>query len=252
MRKMRPRVIPVLLLRGEGLVKTQGFDQAKYLGDPINAVKIFNDSEVDEIILLDISVGEKGPQMARLAEIISEAFMPLCYGGGVREFSQVEELFTMGVEKVAFNTAAFTTPQLLTQASQVYGSQSIVASMDVKKNFWGKYEVVVENAQRSTKTSPVEYAKKMQEIGAGEIFLNSVDRDGQQGGYDLGLVQMVSSAVSIPVVACGGARELTDCQKVVKAGASAAAAGSLFVFHGKLRGVLINYPTQQQLRELFQ
>jgi cyclase len=249
----RPRVIPVLLLSGDGLVKTVRFDKPTYIGDPINAMKIFNDSEVDELILLDITSGRngQGPQMERLAEIISEAFMPVCYGGAIREFSQAEKLFSLGVEKLSFNTATLDKPELLTQVARAYGNQSVVAAIDVKKNFWGRPDVVVESGKRSAKMSPVDFAKSMVDRGAGEILLNSVDRDGTSSGYDLELIANVSEAVQVPVIACGGAGELQDFHRAVVAGASAVAAGSLFVFHGKLRGVLINYPTQYQLKELF-
>ncbi len=250
----RPRVIPVLLLSGDGLVKTQKFSEPKYIGDPINAMKIFNDSEVDELILLDITSGRNGqsPQFERLAEIISEAFMPVCYGGAVRNYSQAEKLFQLGVEKISFNTIAFENPQVLWQVANTYGNQSVVVSIDVKKNFWGKYEVMVDCGRRSTKMNPVEYAQKMESMGAGEILLNSVDKDGLRNGYDLELIKSVSEAVQIPVIACGGAHELKDFKQAIQvAGASAVAAGSMFVFHGKLRGVLINYPAQRDLKELF-
>jgi cyclase len=255
LRPMRPRVIPVLLLSGDGLVKTVKFDSPKYIGDPINAMKIFNDSEVDELVLLDITSGRAGqpPQFAKLSEIISEAFMPVSYGGAVREMAQVEKLFSLGVEKIVFNTAIFENPVLLTQVAKSYGNQSVVASMDIKTNFWGRSDVFVDYGRRPLKTNPVDHAKKMQDLGAGEIFLNSIDRDGTRSGYDLALIEAVSNAVTIPVVACGGANELKDFRSAIYgAGASAVAAGSMFVFHGKLRGVLINYPAQQELKELFQ
>ncbi len=254
-RKMRPRVIPVLLLSGDGLVKTVQFDQPKYIGDPINAMKIFNDSEVDELILLDITSGRNGhaPQWAKLSEIISEAFMPVTYGGAVREFSHVEKLFFLGVEKISFNTAAMTHPQLLEKTSQAYGNQSVVAAIDIKKNFWGRYDTFVDYGRRPNKVTPVDYARRMEELGAGEILLNSIDRDGTRSGYDLEIIQAVSQAVSIPVVASGGAHDLKDFHRAIfGAGASAVAAGSMFVFHGKLRGVLINYPRPTELQELFQ
>ena len=255
MNKMRPRVIPVLLISGDGLVKTIRFDEPKYIGDPINAMKIFNDSEVDELILLDITSGRNGhgPQWNKLSEIISEAFMPVTYGGGVREWAQVEKLFSLGVEKIAFNTAAFLNPGLLEKTAHAYGNQSVVASIDMKKNFWGRYDTFVDYGRKATKVSPVEYARRMEELGAGEILLNSIDRDGTRSGYDLEMIQAVSQAVSVPVVACGGAHELMDFHRaILGAGASAVAAGSMFVFHGKLRGVLINYPRPAELRDLFQ
>lgn len=247
-------MIPILLLKDDGLVKTVKFKNPTYVGDPINAARIFNDSEVDELIILDISekTQTQGPAFEKLEQLASECFMPVCYGGGLRTLDQVTRLISLGVEKVAFNTALVENADLIRQASKIYGASSIVASIDVRKKLLGRMDVVTHAGTKGTGQDPVTLAKMAEDLGAGEILLTSVDAEGGREGYDLSLVRSVVDAVRIPVVAHGGAGKLADVREVIKtAGASAAAAGSLFVFHGKLRGVLINYPTQQELRELF-
>ncbi|MFL0247333.1 AglZ/HisF2 family acetamidino modification protein [Candidatus Clostridium stratigraminis] len=245
----RSRVIPCLLLKDKGLYKTIKFKSPRYLGDPINTLKLFNDKETDEIVVLDISatVSGKGPDFDYLKQLTKECFMPMCYGGGVTTIEQIEMLYKLGVEKVALNTALFTNPKLITDAAKNFGSQSIVASIDVKKGFFGSYSAYIMAGTKDTKLNPVEYAKKAEDLGAGEIFINSIDKDGVMNGYDYELIGKVSSAVNIPVVAIGGAGNLSDCVKAVDSGASAAAAGSLFVYYGPLKAVLINYPTQEEL-----
>jgi cyclase len=247
----RIRVIPVLLLQKGGLVKSIRFKDHKYVGDPINAVKIFNEKEVDEIVILDISATaeQRGPNMQQVREIAGEAFMPLGYGGGIKTIEQVKELVALGVEKVILNYSAFINHSLISEAAKVIGSQSVVASIDVKKNWLGKYKVNVLNGTRNTGESPVEFAKKMEAAGAGEIILNSIDRDGTFEGYDLPLIKEVSSAVHIPVVAMGGAGSVDDFTRAVQHGASAVAAGSFFVFQRPHRAVLISYPAQNELKE---
>jgi cyclase len=247
----RIRVIPSLLIQKGGLVKSVKFKDHKYVGDPINAVKIFNDKEVDELVLLDISATaeKRGPQLKFIIEIASEAFMPMAYGGGINSIEQIRSLITGGIEKVVLNTAAFDDPTLITQAAEFAGSQSVVVSMDVKKNLWGKYQVYVNNGTRSTKMDPVSYAKKMESLGAGEIILMAIDRDGSFQGYDLELIKLVSEAVSIPVVAIGGSATVEDFGNAIKAGASAVSAGSQFVFQRPHRAVLISYPSQKELKE---
>lgn len=247
----RIRVIPSLLIQKGGLVKSVKFKDHKYVGDPINAVKIFNDKEVDELVLLDISATaeKRGPQLKFIIEIASEAFMPMAYGGGIHSIEQIRALITGGIEKVVLNTAAFDDPGLITQAAEFAGSQSVVVSMDVKKNLWGKYQVYVNNGTRSTKMDPVTYAKKMESLGAGEIILMAIDRDGSFQGYDLELIKLVSQAVSIPVVAIGGSATVEDFGNAIKAGASAVSAGSQFVFQRPHRAVLISYPSQKELKE---
>lgn len=249
---IRPRVIPALLLKGQGLVKTIKFKDPKYLGDPINVVKIFNEKGVDEIVLLDITATpeNRGPKFDMLKDIASEAFIPLAYGGGIRSMEDIRKLLSIGIEKLIMNTSAVETPSLLREVADHAGSQAVVASIDVKKNFLGKYEVFTHCGQKKTGLDPVKQAVEMEKMGVGEIIINSIDRDGTMQGYDIDLVRKVADAVSVPVVACGGAGNLTHVAEVIKQGhASAAAAGSLFVFQGPLRGVLINYPSQKELKE---
>jgi cyclase len=244
------RVIPCLLLRGQGLVKTVKFKNPVYIGDPTNAVRIFNDKEVDELVFLDITASreDRGPQFELLARMTSECFMPLCYGGGIRTIGEMRKLFALGIEKVAINTAAVERPAFVREAAEQFGSSSIVVSIDVKRRMLGRYEVVAMGAQRRTGAEPATWAADMEREGAGEILLTSVDRDGTMTGYDLELTRAVTSAVGIPVIACGGAGSLTDLGKAIsEGGASAVAAGSLFVFHGPHRAVLITYPSQAEL-----
>jgi len=247
----RVRVIPSLLIQKGGLVKSIRFSDHKYVGDPINAVKIFNEKEVDEIVILDISATaeKRAPNVKRIREIASEAFMPMGYGGGITRLEEIRELIAAGVEKVILNASAFNNPQLLTDAAKYIGSQSVVASIDVKKNFWGKYKVALANGSKTTSVDPVSFARDMEKAGAGEILLNSIDRDGSFQGYDLELIHQVSAAVGIPVVALGGAGSVEDFQQAVANGASAVAAGSLFVFQRPHRAVLISYPSQSELKE---
>ncbi len=251
----RVRVIPVLLMYKGGLVKSIRFKDYKYVGDPINAVKIFNEKEVDEIVLLDISATaeKRAPNIQQIKEIAGEAFMPLAYGGGITKLSEIKELIIAGIEKVVLNEAAYTNPSLISEAAKWVGSQSIVASIDVKKNFFGKYRVYIQNGNKNTNVDPVTYAQQMEQAGAGEIFLTSIDKDGTFEGYDEQLIYLLSSAVSIPVVAIGGAAGINDFTKAISKGASAVAAGSMFVLQRPHRAVLISYPSQQQLvSELYQ
>ena len=246
----RSRVIPCLLLSDSGLVKTVKFATPTYVGDPINAVRIYNDKEVDELVLLDISAtrANREPPFEMVREIAAECFMPLTYGGGVRSIEQMDRLFSSGVEKVCLNTEVIRTPQLVEKAALRFGTQSVMVSIDVRKNWLGRYRVWSDGGRRDSGLDPVEHAKRMVDLGAGEILVQSIDRDGTMAGYDLDLVRQITSNVSVPVVACGGAGKLEDLSKVVHdAGAAAAAAGSLFVFHGKHRAVLISYPTQREL-----
>jgi len=251
---LKTRVIPCLLLRNNGLVKTVKFKDPKYVGDPINAVKIFNDKEVDELVFLDITATNenRGPAFKVISEIASECFMPLGYGGGIRTMDDIQRIFALGVEKVIINSSAHSNPSLVSAAAASFGSQSIVVSMDVKKNFFGKYTVHTCSGTKSTSTGPVEYARKMVELGAGELIVNSIDRDGTMGGMDTNLIAMVTAAVNIPVVACGGAGTIEHLHEAVsRGGASAVAAGSMFVFQGKHRAVLISYPEREQLDRIF-
>lgn len=251
---IQTRVIPCLLLHNAGLVKTLRFKEPKYLGDPINIVRIFNDKEVDELVFLDITATpeRKGPPFELLRKIASECFMPLCYGGGVADIGTMKALYKLGIEKVALNTAAVRSPSIVSAASKEFGAQSVIVSIDVKKKWLGGYEVFTHGGRRGSGMDPAEHARNMESEGAGEILVNSIDRDGTMGGYDLELVRRVSGAVGIPVVACGGAGSVGDLGLVVKeGGASAAGAGSMFVFQGVHRAVLISYPTQREIREVF-
>jgi len=247
----RVRVIPVLLLRNGGLVKSVKFKNHVYVGDPINAVKIFNEKEIDEIIILDIDATRQKSalNMSKIREIAGEAFIPLAYGGGISSIEQVKELFYIGVEKVIMNSSAVNKPQLITETAKMVGSQSVVVSIDVKKGLLGGYKVYTSNGTINTGYDPVEFAKKMQDAGAGEIFLNSIDKDGTFNGYDLELIRKVSAELSIPVIASGGAGEVEDFDKAIKSGASAVAAGSMFVFQRPHKAVLISYPSQKELEE---
>lgn len=248
---IRPRVIPALLLKGEGLVKTVKFKAPKYLGDPINIVRIFNDKEVDELVFLDITATNerRRPPFDMLAKITGECFMPLGYGGGIRLLEDVKTLLGLGIEKVILNTAAVELPELVTKAAEYAGSQAVVISMDVKRGLLGKYEVFTRSGTKATGLDPVRHAQEMERRGAGELFVNSIDRDGTMQGYDLDLIRRVAEAVCIPVIACGGAGNLQHLAEAIRAGASAAAAGSMFVFQGPLRGVLISYPSQEELKQ---
>lgn len=249
---LKARVIPCLLLKGEGLVKTKKFSSPAYIGDPINAVKIFNEKEVDELMFLDITASKekKGPNFAYLKDIASECFIPLCYGGGITAIDEIRKLLRIGIEKVALNTVNFTNPNLLSDAARSFGSSTIVGSIDVKLNLFRKRRVFNAAANKTTKLEPLEYARFLESQGAGEILINSVDRDGTLSGYDLELIKAITDAVNVPVIACGGASGLEDIQRVIKyAAASAAAAGSIFVYQGGNKGVLINYPNYQQLEK---
>lgn len=246
----RVRVIPVLLLSAGGLVKTVRFRQPRYLGDPINAVRIFSDKMADELIVLDIDASSKGRiEFDRVEEIVSEAFMPVAYGGGIRTVNDCAELFRRGVEKIVINSAAHGNPALVTEAARRFGSQSVVVSIDVKRDVWKRPRVYVRRATTRAGMAPVAAARIAAAAGAGEIMLTSVDRDGTFGGYDLTLVNDVSSAVEIPVIANGGAGSVSDfARAVLEGGCSAVAASSLFVFAARGEGVLITYPSQEQLR----
>ncbi|MBF8795123.1 imidazole glycerol phosphate synthase subunit HisF [Pseudomonas monteilii] len=242
---IRKRVIPCLLLKNRGLVKTVKFKDPKYVGDPINAIRIFNEKEVDELVLLDISATaeKREPDFELLSEVAGECFMPICYGGGVTKLEHAQKLFALGVEKVSINSASAESLDLITAIATVYGSQSVVASIDCKKGLFGGYSVYTHNGSRDIKRNPIDFAKSLEQAGAGEIFLNSIDRDGTQKGYDLSLIANVVNSVHLPVIACGGAGSVEDLNSVFEhCPVSAVSAGSLFVFHGKHRAVLISYP----------
>lgn len=240
----RTRIIPCLLLRGHGLVKTRRFKDPVYIGDPVNAVRIFSEKEVDELILLDIDATREGrdPNYDLIAEIAGECFMPVAYGGGICNIDQVRKLIRSGVEKVVLNSVTLESTDVISAAAEVFGSQAVVAAIDVRKQLFGGYKVLGRSASKDAKTKLDEHVLRVVAAGAGEVFINSVDRDGTMTGYDLDLIRSVTQLVNVPVVACGGAGSIEHFQQAVSNGASAVSAGSMFVFHGKHRAVLINYP----------
>lgn len=251
---MRPRVMPCLLLKDKGLVKGVSFKDHRYVGDPINAVNIFNTKEVDELVFLDITATNEGRTISleTVQKIADECYMPFAVGGGIRSVRDIKNLLHAGAEKVCINTAAIDNPNLVREATEVFGSQSIVVSIDVKRKRLHGYEVVTHSGKRPTGKNPVDVAVTLEYHGAGEIFLTSIDRDGTMEGYDIELIRHVLDAVNIPVIACGGAGKIEDFRMAVENGhASAVSAGSLFVFHGPRRAVLINFPTEEQLEKVF-
>jgi imidazole glycerol-phosphate synthase subunit HisF len=249
---LRPRIIPCLLVHKGGLVKTQKFKDPRYVGDPINAVRIFNEKEADELMVLDIdaTVNKVAPDFALIAKLASECRMPLCYGGGVTTAEQVARIVDMGVEKVAVSAAAVAKPSLLTEMAAAVGQQSVVAVLDVRKRsglFTKGYELCTHNGKSVHRLDPIVFAKQLQDAGAGEIVINSIDRDGLMQGYDLELASQVKQALKVPVTFLGGSGSLDHMSELIlNLGVVGAAAGSLFVFKGKYRAVLINYPTPEQ------
>lgn len=250
---LRTRVMPVLLIDNRQLVKTRKFSSSRYIGDPINTIKIFNDKEVDEVIVLDIgaSKAKKEPDYDYLDKLASQCFMPLSYGGGIYTVEQAYKLLNSGIEKIILNKAAVEAPHLITEIAAKVGSQSVVVSIDVKENWFGRQRVFTLGGRHATTLVPAEWAQKVVALGAGEIFLNSIDRDGTRRGYDLNLIKAVATSVSVPLVVCGGANSLMDFRQAVNSGATAVAAGSLFVFKGPLDAVLITFPSQSELLQAF-
>lgn len=251
---LRPRIIPCLLIKDGGLVKTVNFGDPKYVGDPINAVRIFNEKEVDELTVLDIdaSVLNREPNYEVIRSLAAECRMPLCYGGGVKTIAQVEKIISLGVEKVAISSAAIENPELIALASRRVGRQSVVVILDVKKSgLRRKYELFTHNGSRGTGLGPVAFAKNVEGLGAGEVVINSIERDGAMNGYDLNLVREVREVITLPMTVLGGAGSLDDISGLIEQfGIIGAAAGSLFVFKGKYRAVLINYPNRADKDEL--
>jgi cyclase len=239
-----------LLIKNGGLVKTQNFAQPKYVGDPINAVKIFNEKEVDELIVMDIdaTVLNRDPDYALIKNLATECRMPLCYGGGVKRADQVEKIISLGVEKVAISSAVISDPELVTMAGKVVGNQSIVVVMDVKRtDHEGKYRLWTHNASKPTGLCPIEFARRVEGLGAGEVVINNIDRDGVMKGYDLDMIYEIRNAIRLPITVLGGAGSLNDIAALIDAfGIIGAAAGSLFVFKGVYRAVLINYPSRAE------
>jgi cyclase len=251
---LRPRIIPSLLVHDNGLVKTVNFKNPKYVGDPINAVKIFNEKEVDELAVFDIdaTVLGKEPDYVLIKKLANQSRMPLCYGGGVRTVEQAQKIFGLGIEKIALSSAVMENPDLITQISDRVGSQSVIVVMDVKKKLLGGYEIYTHNGKKSTGINPVAFAEKAQKLGAGEIIINSIDQDGVMKGFDMNLIDKISEKISIPITVLGGAGSLQDIKKVMDLhGIIGVAAGSLFVFKGVYKAVLISYPTQKEKEELY-
>ena len=249
----RPRLIPCLTILEQGLVKTTKFSNPRYLGDPINAVRIFNGKGIDELSILDITASfeEREPDFNYLKDIASEAFMPLSYGGGITSLDQIKKIFFIGYEKVIINTAFINNPELITEAANYAGSQSIVVSIDVKNELLSKRTCYTNDGRTKVNRDPVDLAILAEKLGAGELLLNSISRDGMMQGYDIKLVKDVVSAVNIPVIACGGAKDIFDFKKVLEeGGAHAAAAGSLFVYYGNQKAVLITAPEEKELIEI--
>jgi cyclase len=246
---LRPRIIPCLLVKNGGLVKTQKFANPKYVGDPINAVRIFNEKEVDELIVLDVDATAQGrePDYQMIKNVAAECRMPLCYGGGVTTVEQFTRIVSLGVEKVAVSAAAVRNPELVARAAEVVGRQSVVVVIDVKKTAANRHEVFIVNGSQSSGVAPAAFAADMQRLGAGEIVVNSIDRDGGMQGYDLDLVRDVGAAITVPMSVLGGAGKLADIAALIREfGVIGAAAGSLFVFKGVYRAVLINYPNRAE------
>ena len=248
----RTRVIPTLLIQDGGLVKGEKFNNHKYVGDPINAVKIFNDKEVDELAIIDISATKqkKSPNIIQINEIASEAFMPVSYGGGINRIEQVDQILFHGIEKVILNTSALNNPSLITEIARKYGNQSVIVSIDVKKNWLGRYHVHSHNGKKDTGKNPIQFAKECENYGAGEIMLTSIDREGTYSGYDLQLIKSITDTISIPIIANGGAGSFEDFKEAISNGASAVAAGNLFIFQRPYNAVLISYIDGKQIELL--
>jgi len=248
------RVIPVLLIQDQDLVKTVKFRSPVYVGDPRNAVRIFSEREVDELVILDISATaqSRSPQFELIQEIVSEAFVPIAYGGGIRSVEEARTIFSLGVEKVVLNSIAIESPHIVSEMAAAFGSQSVVVCIDVRTSLFGTKQVYGRSGSKASGHQPADFARRMTDLGAGELIVSSIDRDGTRTGYDGELVRSITSLVDVPVVALGGASRIEDLASVVNDyGAAAAAAGSLFVFHGPHQAVLINYPEHDVLNRIF-
>ncbi len=246
----RARVIPILLLQNSGLYKTVRFKDPKYVGDPLNALKIFNEKQCDEIILLDINSSKQNKEINYnlIQEIATECFMPLSYGGGINSLNQIEKVLKLGVEKVIINSAFIHSSDFLKEAVREFATSTLVASVDVKKNIWGKYILHSHADKKIIFSDPIDYIKKLEENGVGEIMINNIDRDGTMLGYDMELIKKISSSIKIPLIAAGGCKDLNDIKNLYNnTNVSATAAGSFFVFHGKHRAVLISYPSPEEI-----
>ncbi len=250
---LRTRVIPCLLLRDESLVKSVKFKTYNYIGDPINTVRIFNELEVDELVFLDITASREGrkPNFKILEQIAAECFMPLAYGGGLSDIEDIGRIFAIGFEKIVINSNAVRDPSFITRIADKFGSQSVIGSLDARKNLWGRYEIFTHGGSAKTGKAPVEWALELERLGAGELLVTSIDQDGTWAGYDVKLTESVASKVHVPVIANGGAGTVRHIGEVVKKGlASAVALGSMVVFQGKDLGVLVNFPDSKELKEV--
>lgn len=248
-----PRIIPCLLVHNKGLVKTVKFKDPKYVGDPINAVKIFNEKEVDELMVLDIdaTAENREPDYKMIENLAAECRMPLCYGGGIKTAEQAERIFSLGVEKIAISSAVIENPKIVKEIADKVGAQSVVVVLDVKKKMFGGYEVVTHNATQKTGIDPVKLTKELEELGIGEIVINSIENDGVMKGYDFNIIDKVKEVVTVPMTVLGGAGSLDDIGQIIKKhGIIGVAAGSLFVFKGKYKAVLINYPKYDEKEKL--
>lgn len=244
---LRPRIIPCLLVKDKGLVKTVNFKNPKYVGDPINAVRIFNEKEVDELMVIDIdaTAENREPDYKMIENLAAECRMPLCYGGGVKTIEQAQKIFSLGVEKIAISSAAIENISLISDIAKVVGTQSVIVVIDVKKKLLGGYEVCTHNGKKKTGKDPVEFAKQVQKLGAGEIVVNSIDNDGVMKGFDFTIIDKIRQAITIPMTVLGGAGSLEDISNVIeKYKIIGVSAGSLFVFKGVYKAVLINYPSK--------
>jgi len=249
---LKHRVIPCLLLQNGGLVKTLKFSKPKYVGDPINAIRIFNDKEVDELMVLDITASKEGrePKYSLIEQFAGECFMPLCYGGGIRTVKQAKQLFSLGVEKVCLQTAALEDLTLISKIAEQFGRQSVLISVDIKKNWLGKQKLYSSKKSKMLPQAWIDFMRQAVEAGAGEVILNAVDCDGVMEGMDLELIRVASEAITVPLIAAGGVGSLEDIRSGVNVGAAAVSAGAFFVFHGPHRAVLITYPCYQELENL--
>jgi len=250
---LQTRIIPCLLLKDDSLVKTVNFKKPAYIGDPANTARIFNELEVDELTLLDISAtnNKKKPNFKILAELAKECFMPLAYGGGINDFEDAKKIFQIGIEKVIINSIAFSKPAFITELAEHFGNQAIVASIDVKKNMFGKYQVFSNSGTKKQKVDPVAWAQELEQLGAGEILLTAIHQEGTWNGFDINIIEKISNAINIPVIANGGASSIEDIGKAVKKGnASAVSLGSMVVYQNKGMGVLVNFPDTEKLNKV--
>jgi imidazole glycerol-phosphate synthase subunit HisF len=249
---LKTRVIPCLQLIGDSLVKTVKFKNPSYIGDPVNTVRIFNELEVDELCFLDIraTIEKRAPNIKILQEIANECFMPLSYGGGIKDFETARSIMSIGFEKLVINTESYYKPELITKLSRHFGAQAVIASIDVKKNLWGKYNVFIQDGSEKIEVEVTEYAKRLANAGAGEILLTSMEKDGTWTGFDIEITRKVSESVSVPIIANGGAGNIRHIEEAVKNGhASAVGLGSMVVYQQKGMGVLVNFPDKQELEK---